>query len=162
MLRNLPQGWAHESCWAPTKGKLLKYEESYKKFSSFTMFFPSHRQLWMKKDGRKIALLSDKWQDGITPRATHQQTAATEETDVNKSPPPAVIYQLSHLTKRLQSSLWEGTGATLAVWGYMMKRSRVRRHLLPISLNLFYESGYPSDKWPTLKGHCCIILTVKW
>lgn len=57
------------------------------------MFSPSHRQLWMKKDDCKIALLSDKWQDGITPRATHRQTAATEETDVNKSPPPALIYR---------------------------------------------------------------------
>lgn len=48
--------------------------------------------------------LSDKWQDGIAPRAAHRQTAATEGKDVNKSAPAAPITEHAHLTEGLQST----------------------------------------------------------
>lgn len=58
--------------------------------------------------------LSDKWQDGMAPRAAHRQTAATEGRDGNKSPPAAPITEHAHLTEGLQSTPWEGDGKTLA------------------------------------------------
>ena len=68
----------------------------------------------METDDREIGVQSDKWQDGITPWAAHQQTAATERTDVHKSPPTAPITEHAHVTEGLQSSSGEGEGGTLS------------------------------------------------
>lgn len=56
--------------------------------------------------------LPDKWQDGTAAQAAHQQTAATEGKDGNKSPPGARITEQAQSTEEPQSTPREEGGKT--------------------------------------------------